>query len=112
MLRVSVIRLCVEYGVKTQTVSDVRRSKDKLTSYAMKIDVAPSKDRKGAAYKCKKKLHHHCHPNQAPALLKKPPAVLRGTFLASLTQSNTHYVSPLYGQGGGNYSPPHKINQI
>ena len=33
--------------MKKQTVSDIRRSIDKLTSYAMKFDVAPSKDRKG-----------------------------------------------------------------
>ena len=32
---VSVARVCDEYGVKKHTVSDVRRSKDKLTSYAM-----------------------------------------------------------------------------
>ena len=48
---VSVVRVCDEYGLKKQTVSDIRRSKDKLRSYAMKIDVAPSKDRKGAVHK-------------------------------------------------------------
>ena len=41
------------YGVKKQTVSDIRRSKDKLTSYAMKFDVATSKGRKGAVHKRK-----------------------------------------------------------
>ena len=46
-------RVCDLYGVKTQTVSDVHRSKDKLTTYAMEFDVAPSKDRKGAADKQK-----------------------------------------------------------
>ena len=50
---VSVVRVCDEYWVKKQTVSDIRRSEDKLTSYAMKFDVAPSKDRKGAGHKIK-----------------------------------------------------------
>ena len=48
-----VVRVCDEYGVKKQTDSDIRRSKDKLTSYVMKFDVAPSKDRKGALNKRK-----------------------------------------------------------
>ena len=46
-----VIPVCDEYGVKKQTVSDIRRSKNKLTSYAMKFDVAPSEDRNGAFHK-------------------------------------------------------------
>ena len=50
---VSVVRICDEHGVKKQTVSDIQRSKDKLTSYAMKFDVDPSKDKKGAAHKRK-----------------------------------------------------------
>ena len=37
--------------MKKQTVSDIRRSEDKLTSYAMTFDVAPSKDMKGAVHK-------------------------------------------------------------
>ena len=44
-------RIYDENGMKKQTVSDIQRSKDKLTSYAMKFDVAPSKYRKGAVYK-------------------------------------------------------------
>ena len=38
-LGVSVVRFCDEYGVKKQTVGDIWRSKDRLTSYAMKFDV-------------------------------------------------------------------------
>ena len=47
------VRVCDEYGVKKQTVSDIRRSNDKLTSYAMKFYVTSSKDRKGAVYERK-----------------------------------------------------------
>ena len=50
---VSVVLVCDEYGVKKQAVSDIRRSKDRLTSYEMKFDVATSKDRKGAVHKRK-----------------------------------------------------------
>ena len=50
---VSVVRVYDEYGVKKQTVSDIRRSKDKLTSYVMKFDVDPSKGKKGAVHKRK-----------------------------------------------------------
>ena len=39
--------------MKKQTVSDIRRSKDKLTRYAMKFDAVPSKDKKGAIHKRK-----------------------------------------------------------
>ena len=46
----SVVRVCAEYGVKKQTVSNIRLSKDKLTNYAMEFDVAPSKDRKDAVH--------------------------------------------------------------
>ena len=52
-LEVSVARVCDECGVRKQTVSDIRRSKDNLTSYVMKFDVAPSKERKGAVHKRK-----------------------------------------------------------
>ena len=45
--------VCDEYGMKKQTVGDIQRSKDKLSSYAMKSDVTPSKDRKGAVHKRK-----------------------------------------------------------
>ena len=44
------IRVCDLYGVKKQTVSNIRQSKDKLTSYPMKFDMAPSKDRNGAIH--------------------------------------------------------------
>ena len=40
-----IVLVCDEYGVKKQTVSDIWRSKDKLTSYGMKFDMAPSNDR-------------------------------------------------------------------
>ena len=39
--------------MKKQTANDIRRYKDKLTSYAMKFDVAPSKGGKGAVDKRK-----------------------------------------------------------
>ena len=48
-----VVRICDEYGLKKQTVSDIRRSKDKLTSYAIKFDVTPSKDGRSAVHKRK-----------------------------------------------------------
>ena len=50
---VLVVRVCDVYGVKKQAVSDIRRYKDKITSYVMKFDVAPSKERKGAVHKRK-----------------------------------------------------------
>ena len=56
--------------------------------------------------------HHHCHPNHSSALFNKPAAVLQRTSLASLTQSNAHSVSPLYGHGRSYYSPLHKVNKI
>ena len=34
-----------------ETIGDILRSNDKLTSYAMKFAVAPSKDRKGTVHK-------------------------------------------------------------
>ncbi|KAG0725911.1 Transposable element Tcb2 transposase [Chionoecetes opilio] len=36
---VSVARVCVEYGVKKQTVSDIRKAKDKLRENAVKFNV-------------------------------------------------------------------------
>ena len=50
---VSIVQVCDEHGVKKQAVSDIRRSKDKLTSYVMKSYVVSSKDRKGAVDKRK-----------------------------------------------------------
>ena len=41
------------FGVKRQTVSDIRRSKDKVTSYEMKFGMALCKDRKVAVHKQK-----------------------------------------------------------
>ena len=41
------------YGAKKQTVSGIQRFRYKVTSYVMKFDVAPSKDRKGAVHKRK-----------------------------------------------------------
>ena len=35
----SVKRVCEEYGVKKQTVSDIRKAKSKLTEYALKYSV-------------------------------------------------------------------------
>ena len=39
--------------MKKQAVSDIRRTIDKFTGYAMKFDVAPCKDMKGAVPKRK-----------------------------------------------------------
>lgn len=36
----SVAQMCVEYGVKKQTISDIRRAKEKLQSYAVKYSVS------------------------------------------------------------------------
>ena len=47
---VSVARVCDEYGVKKQTVSDIRRSKEKLQAFAVNFDVDPSTDRKGVVH--------------------------------------------------------------
>ena len=38
----SVAEVCVEYGVKKQTVSDIKRAKEKLQGYAMKFLVSGS----------------------------------------------------------------------
>ncbi|KAG7155601.1 Tigger transposable element-derived protein 7-like 47 [Homarus americanus] len=35
----SVARVCDEYGVKKQTVSDIRKAKDKLTAFSLKYTV-------------------------------------------------------------------------
>ncbi|KAG7172017.1 Tigger transposable element-derived protein 7-like 10 [Homarus americanus] len=35
----SVARVCNEYGVKKQTVSDIRKAKDKLTAFSLKYNV-------------------------------------------------------------------------
>ena len=50
---VSVVRVCHEKEMRKQTVSDIRPSNDELTSYAMTLYVAPSKDREGAVHKRK-----------------------------------------------------------
>ena len=50
---VSVARVCDEYGVKKQTVSDIRRSKEKVQAFVVKFDADPSKDKKGVVHKCK-----------------------------------------------------------
>ena len=47
----SVVRFCDEHRVKKQKVSYIRLYEDKLISYAMKFDVARSKDRKCAVHK-------------------------------------------------------------
>ena len=44
---VSVARVCDEYGIKKQTVSDICRSKEKLQAYAVKFNVDSNKDKKG-----------------------------------------------------------------
>ncbi|CAM1324768.1 Uncharacterised protein r2_g3362 [Pycnogonum litorale] len=47
---VSVARVCEIYGVKKQTVSDIRKAKDKLRKYAVKFNVDSSKDKKGVIH--------------------------------------------------------------
>ena len=47
----TVVRVCGKFEVKKQTITEIRRSKDKLTSHSMKFDVAPSKDRSGCFHK-------------------------------------------------------------
>lgn len=44
---VSVARICDEYGCAKQTVSDIRKAKEKLKKYAIKFDVGVNKDRSG-----------------------------------------------------------------
>ncbi|KAK4310937.1 hypothetical protein Pmani_005325 [Petrolisthes manimaculis] len=46
----SVSRVCEIYGVKKQTVSDIRKAKDKLRNYALKFNVDPTKDKKGVIH--------------------------------------------------------------
>ena len=38
----SVAKVCSEYGVKKQTVSDIRRAREKLKVFSMKFDVINS----------------------------------------------------------------------
>ncbi|KAK4328333.1 hypothetical protein Pmani_001254 [Petrolisthes manimaculis] len=47
---VSVSRVCEIYGVKKQTVSDIRKAKDKLRKYAVKFNVDSTKDKKGVIH--------------------------------------------------------------
>ncbi|KAK4291507.1 hypothetical protein Pmani_035668 [Petrolisthes manimaculis] len=47
---VSVARVCEIYGVKKQTVSDIRKAKDKLKEYAVKFDFDSAKDMKGVIH--------------------------------------------------------------
>ena len=54
-LGASVDRVCDEHGVKKNTVSVIRRSKDELTRYAMNLDIATSNERKVAVHKRKHK---------------------------------------------------------
>ena len=53
-LGVSVARVCDEYRVKKQTVSNTRRRKEKLQGFAVRFDVDRSKDKKGV-------VHRHKH---------------------------------------------------
>ncbi|CAM1298588.1 Uncharacterised protein r2_g825 [Pycnogonum litorale] len=47
---VSVARVCEIYGVKKQTVSDIRKAKDTLRKYAVPFNVDSSKDKKGVIH--------------------------------------------------------------
>ncbi|XP_062854201.1 tigger transposable element-derived protein 7-like [Trichomycterus rosablanca] len=47
---VSVASVCEEYGVRKQTVSDIRKSKEKLKEYSVKFSVEKNKDKKGVVH--------------------------------------------------------------
>ena len=49
----SVARVCEEYGIKKQTITDIRRSKEKIQAYALKFDVDPNKDKTGVVHMSK-----------------------------------------------------------
>ena len=46
---VSVKRVCEEYGVKKQTLSDIRRQKEKLTQYSLKYSVDGYANKSGSS---------------------------------------------------------------
>ena len=49
----SVAKVCKEYGVKKQIVSDIRKAKEKLQAFAVKFDVDANKEKKGMIHKQK-----------------------------------------------------------
>ena len=49
----SVAKVCEEYGVKKQTVSDIRKARGELEAFAVKFDVSESKGKSGIVHKRK-----------------------------------------------------------
>ena len=49
----SVAKVCEEYGVKKQAVSDIRKARGKLEAFAVKFDGSATKDRSGIVHKRK-----------------------------------------------------------
>ena len=43
----SVAKVCEKYGVKKQTVTDIRKAREKLQAFAVKFDVNANKDKSG-----------------------------------------------------------------
>ena len=43
----SVAKVCEEYGMKKQTLSDIRKAREKLQAFAVKFDVNVNKDKSG-----------------------------------------------------------------
>ncbi|XP_061608174.1 uncharacterized protein LOC133467379 [Phyllopteryx taeniolatus] len=60
---VSVASVCQQYGVKKQTVSDIRKSKEKLRAFAGKFNVDPVRNRKGVV---RMRKHMKVSPSQDP----------------------------------------------
>ena len=49
----SVAKVCEEFVVKKQTVSDIRKAREKLQAFAVKSDVSVNKDKSGMIHKRK-----------------------------------------------------------
>ena len=49
----SVAKVCEEYSVKKQTVSDIRKVRERLQAFAVKFDVSVNKDKSGMIHKRK-----------------------------------------------------------
>ena len=49
----SVAEVCEEYGVKKQTMSDIRKAEETLQAFTVKSDVDGNKDKKGMIHKRK-----------------------------------------------------------
>ena len=49
----SVAKVCEEYGVNKQTVSDILKARGKLEAFTVRFDVSATKDRSGIVHKHK-----------------------------------------------------------